>query len=129
MTRVILGAFLVAHGLVHLLYVTPGPKDDPAHPFVPGSRWIVRAVGIAPGTAKAVAGAMAVLSAVLFAVAGIAALADASMWQPTAVVASVCSLVLMLLFFHPWLLIGIAIDVAIIADVAWLHVPASLFAG
>ncbi len=125
----IVGLFLIAHGLVHLLYVTPRPKDDPSYPFVPEARWIARAVGIAPATAKTVAGVMALLSAVLFAIAGIAALADASMWQPTAVVASVTSLVLMLLFFHPWLLIGVAIDVAIIADVAWLHVPASLFSG
>jgi hypothetical protein len=45
-----------------------------------------------------------------------------------AVVGSAVSLVLMLLFFHPWLAIGVAIDVAIVASIWSWHAPASLFA-
>lgn len=129
MIDVIAGLFLAAHGLVHLLYVTPAPADDPNYPFVPESRWIVRTLRLKPASAKAFAGSLAVLVAIVFVAAGVALLADASVWERAAVIASAISLVLMVVFFHPWLSIGIAIDVAIIASLMWLHVPASLFEG
>jgi hypothetical protein len=127
MLRVVAGLFLIAHGLVHLLYVGPRPEDDPNYPFVPEGRWSARALGLGPSAAKAVAGTLAVPCAIAFAISGIALLADAALWEPAAVVGSVISLVLMLLFFHPWLVLGIGIDVAIIASVVSWHVPASLF--
>ena len=127
MVRVIAGLFLVAHGLIHLMYVTPPPKDDPKYPFVPEERWFPRAVGLEPGAAKGVARTLATTCVVLFVIAGIALLANTSLWKPAAVTGSVVSLVLMLLFFHPWLVFGIAIDAAIVATVLSLHIPASLF--
>jgi len=130
MVRVIAGLFLIAHGLVHLSYVTSKPKDAAAsYPFVPEERWFPRALGLGPSAAKTVAGTLAVACAIAFAIAGIALLLDAALWQPAAVVASLISLVLMVLFFHPWLVLGIAIDVAIIGSVLSWHVPASLFEG
>jgi len=127
MVRIVAGLFLVVHGLVHLLYVTPPPKDDPKYPFVPEERWFTRAVGLAPAAAKGVARTLAIVCVALFVIAGIALLANASLWKPTAVGGSLVSLVLMLLFFHPRLVFGVAIDVAIVASVLFLHVPASLF--
>ena len=66
-------------------------------------------------------------AAVEFGFAGCALIVNAAIWQPAAVVASSISLLLMVLFFHPWLLIGIAIDIVIIASVIRWHVPAVLF--
>ena len=126
MVRVIVGLFLVAHGLVHLLYFVPRP-DDPAYPFVPKDRWFAKALGLQPSAAKAVARTLAVVCAIALAISGVALLASADLWEPAAVVGSATSLLLMLLFFHPWLVIGIAIDVAILASVLSLHVPSSLF--
>jgi hypothetical protein len=125
--RVLVGLFLVAHGLVHLLYLAPRPADDPKYPFVPETRWLPRATGMAPGAAKAVAGVLAVLTAVAFALAGVALWFDAGVWETAAVAGSIVSLALMLLFFHRWLLIGIAIDLGIAGSIWWWHVPASLF--
>jgi hypothetical protein len=65
----------------------------------------------------------------LLVISGIALLADAALWEPTAVIGATISLVLMVLFFHPWLVFGIAIDVAIMGSVLSWHVPASLFEG
>ncbi len=127
MARVVVGLFLIAHGLIHLLYATPRPADDGSYPFVPESRWFPRALDLEVGTARAIARVLAILAVIGFVVTGIALLANAEVWEPLAVVASVISLALLLLFFHPWLLIGIAIDVAIIASVLWFHVPATLF--
>lgn len=126
MVRIVAGLFLIAHGLVHLLYLARRPEDAAStYPFVPEERWLARPLG--PSAARAVAGTLAVACAIVFGVSGIALLVNADLWQPTAVAGSVVSLVLMLLFFHPWLLLGIAIDVAIVASVLSWHVPASLF--
>ena len=127
MLRIVAGLFLIAHGLVHLLYFAPPPEDDPRYPFVPGDRWFARALGLQTGTAKAVAGTIAVICAIAFAVSGIALLANAAVWEPAAVIGSGISVVLFALFFHRWLVFGIAIDLAIIASVLSWHVPASLF--
>jgi hypothetical protein len=127
MLRVVVGLFLVAHGLVHLLYFAPPPEDDPRYPFVPEDRWFAKALGLQPSAAKAVAGTFAVVSALAFAASGIALFASAELWEAAAVVGSAVSLVLFLLFFHRWLVFGIAIDFAILASVLSWHVPASLF--
>jgi hypothetical protein len=47
----------------------------------------VRTVGLKPAAAKALAGSLAVLTAIAFVVAGVALLADASLWEPVAIVA------------------------------------------
>ena len=126
-TRILVGLFLVAHGLVHLLYLAPRPEEDQSYPFVPETRWITSALGLEPARAKTFAGALAVVAAGAFVVAGCALIVDAAIWQPAVVVASAISLLLLLLFFHPWLLIGIALDIVIIASVVRWHVPAALF--
>ena len=125
--RILVGLFLVAHGLAHLLHLMPRPEEDQSYPFVPETRWITNVLRLEPGTAKGLAGALAVFTAVAFAVAGCALIVNAAIWQPAAVIASSISVLLMLLFFHPWLLIGIAIDLVIIASVTRWHAPAALF--
>jgi hypothetical protein len=127
MLRIVAGLFLIAHGLVHLLYVGPRPEDDPSYPFVPEGRWLPRAIGLQPSAAKAIAGTLAVACAIAFVISGIALLANADLWEPAAVVGAGVSLALMLLFFHRWLVFGIAIDVVILGSVLSWHVPASLF--
>ena len=39
MVRTVVGLLLIAHGLVHLLYLMPRPEDDQSYPFVPETRW------------------------------------------------------------------------------------------
>jgi hypothetical protein len=125
--RFAIGLFLIAHGLVHLMYLAPRPEGDASYPFVPEDRWLARILGISPWSAKTIAIVASILTALVLAVAGIALVLDATVWEPAAVVGAGLSLALMLAFYHPWLSIGIAIDLAIVASVTWLHVPASLF--
>ena len=49
-----------------------------------------------------------------------------SFWIPLAVGASIVSILLTVLFWHPWLPAGILLDVAILAAI-YFHYPASLF--
>jgi uncharacterized membrane protein YphA (DoxX/SURF4 family) len=127
MIRIAAALFLIAHGLVHLLYFAPPPDDDPRYPFVPADRWFARALRLQPATAKAVARTIALACTIAFAVSGIALLVNAGLWEPTAVIGSAISVVLFLFSFHRWLVFGIAIDLAIIASALSWHVPASLF--
>ena len=127
MVRTVVGLLLIAHGLVHLLYLMPRPEDDPSYPFVPETRWSAKLVGVEPSTAKTVAASLAVAVAAVLLVSGIALFADADIWKVAAATGSLLSLALLLLFFHPWLTIGVAIDVAILTDVWFAHLPSSLF--
>src|SRR5574339_130461 len=102
MIRILVGLFLVAHGLVHLLYFAPKP-GDPSYPFVADDRWFARAVGLEPSVAWVAARTLAVVCAVAFTISGVGLLASADLWEPAAVIASATSLVLMVLFFHSWL--------------------------
>ena len=127
--RTVVGLLLIAHGLVHLMYLMPRPEDDPSYPFVPETRWSAKLVGLEPSTARMVAVSLAVAVAVVLLVSGIALFADADIWKAAAAAGSLLSLalLLLLLFFHPWLTIGIAVDVAILTDVWFAQLPSSLF--
>jgi hypothetical protein len=127
MVRSVVALLLIAHGLVHLLYLLPRPEDDPSYPFVPETRWSAKLVGLQPSTAKMVAVTLAVAVAAVLLVSGIALFADVDIWTVAAATGALLSLALLLLFFHPWLTIGIAIDVAILTDVWFAHLPSSLF--
>lgn len=125
--RTVVGLLLIAHGLVHLMYLMPRPEDDQSYPFVPETRWSAKLVGLGPSTAKMIAVSLAVAVAVVLLVSGIALFADADIWKAAAATGSLLSLALLLLFFHPWLTIGIAVDVAILTDVWFAQLPSSLF--
>ena len=108
------GAFLIAHGLVHLLYLAP-KVDDPQFPFVPERSWFAAAVHLEVGAARAVFSSIAVVTALAYAVAGLGVVLDAGWWPALAVAGSAASLTVLLLGFHPWLVFGVAIDVGIVA--------------
>ena len=42
--KVLVGLFLVAHGLVHLLYFLP--SDDPKYPMTADKSWLVTRLGV-----------------------------------------------------------------------------------
>lgn len=109
------------------MYLMPRPEDDQSYPFVPETRWSAKLVGLGPSTAKMIAVCLAVAVAVVLLVSGIALFADADIWKAAAATGSLLSLALLLLFFHPWLTIGIAVDVAILTDVWFAQLPSSLF--
>jgi hypothetical protein len=124
--KLVIGLFLLAHGLVHLLYLAARPPDDPRYPFVPETAWIARVLGMKAPAAKATAGAVAVVVALVLGIAGIALIVGAGLWTTLAVLGAVISLALLAAFYHPWLTLGVAIDLAVIGLV-WAQLPASLF--
>lgn len=102
--RWLAGAFLIAHGLVHLAIWAPRPKDPPFD------------VNRSPvfGDVRTLALSIAVAAAVLLVGGGVGLVAEASWWPVVTIVAAGVSAVLLLLTVSPWFLIGLAINAAII---------------
>jgi pimeloyl-ACP methyl ester carboxylesterase len=108
---VLAGLFLLGHGLVHLA-VWATPYDPVKSPFDPKHSWILEGVGIR--SARPLLRAVAVVCALAFAIAGVAVLADVEWGANVAAGAAIASIVLSVVTFNRWLLINLALNVAII---------------
>jgi hypothetical protein len=103
--RFLLGAFIVAHGLLTALIWASSPKADA--PFRATHSWLL-------GDVRPLAVAVALVAAAGFVLAGAGFIADQAWWAVTGVGAGAVALLLMTLFFNPWLLAGIAISAGIL---------------
>lgn len=113
--RVVLGLLLVAHGLVHLLWLAP--SDDSAWPFRLDRSWLVPEEARRPVAVVLIAVVVAGFALLGLAVWGVPGLA--SIWPVLAVGAVLASLATLVLYFDRQLLWGVAIDVAIIVVALW----------
>ncbi len=126
MTRILIGVFLMVHGLVHAgLAAAPIPKDASSRPgsfFTHPSRsWVLRRLRISSGGVRAIGWLLVVMTSLGFVLAGLAALGVpllAGAIAPLVVCSAILSLVLVVVFWHPWLTLGALIDLAIL--VIWI---------
>ena len=112
--RSVLGLLLIAHGLVHLLWLAP--SDDPAWPFRLDRSWLV---GAARTPTAIVLIALVVVGFALLGLAVWGVPGLTSIWPVLAIAASVASLATMVLYWDRQLLWGVAIDVAVIVVALW----------
>ncbi|WP_340562574.1 hypothetical protein [Streptomyces sp. GSL17-111] len=126
MIRVLAVILLLAHGWVNIQVWVARPRPGGEPPFDPGHSWALASAGVPDHRARSTAKALAVLTGVLGIAAGAALIAGAGWWAPVAAVSAGCGLVLKLLWFNPWLLLGVALDAGILLAVA-LGWPASLY--
>jgi len=124
--RWVVAGFLVAHGLIHLLYLAPAPEaaGGSEWPFDLGSSWVSGSAGLDRGTLRTLGVALIVLIVAGFGLSGLATLGVIvpESWWPGLVVASAAlSLGMLVLFFAPSLLAGIGIDLFLI----WLALASS----
>lgn len=123
MTRILLAGFLVLHGLIHASYLSPRPAPAPgapAWPFELGRSWLLSPLGVPEHAIRILGMALVAVGVIAFVLAALATLAvglPASAWQPLVVVGAIASLALLGLYFHPWLVLGIAIDVVLVIAV------------
>ena len=124
MTRILIGAFLIAHGLVHIaVWATPRTKKIQAEtPFDPSHSWLI-------GTARGFAAPLAVAVAIILVVVGIALFAHAGLWRPLTVAGLAGSLFLDVLYFNPWLGFITAVNAAFLAGLVWWHWPSATRVG
>ena len=130
MTPLLIGIFLIAHGLAHGPLTVPNP-DDPesgAGTFftAPGRSRLLRSLGLSARGVAAVGGILLVLTVLGFIVAGAGIILAPQLyptWSSLAVGAALTSLVLLITFWHPWLVIGVFLDAAILYAFLWADLP------
>jgi hypothetical protein len=108
--RIGVGVILVAHGLVHLLYLS-SEAADPGYPFTLEQSFLPEATR-RPAAYAILAATLAAFALLGLAVMGVPGLAG--VWVPLAIAAAGLSLALLVAFWDTRLLAGVAIDLAII---------------
>lgn len=131
MTNILFGVFLILHGLVHAgLAAAPIPDDPSSKPgafFTDVSRsWLLTGLKLSAPTVRATGIFLVALATLGFAAAGLGVLGMSgleSIWRMAAIVSSGLSLLLLLVFWHPWLIVGVLINVGVIISLLWVHWP------
>jgi hypothetical protein len=136
--KIIIAIFFIAHAFIHIsLTWVPIPKPGAMRtPFFPAwwkadtdPKWPVSKLGL-PESLVRITGSilfLAVTVAFSLAALGLLGLPGLNMvWIPLAGGASIVSIVLIALFWHPWLPAGILLDIVILAAI-YLHYPTNLF--
>lgn len=120
--KILLGLFLIAHGLLHASYLTPKP-DDAMYPFSFDKGWFA---GIAGSAAKPIGSTLAVIVIISFILAGLSIFGFpglAGLWKIFTIIGAVSSLLLLALFWHPWLILGILINLLLLYGAVKLRWP------
>src|SRR5580765_3434398 len=104
--RLILAAFLLAHGAIHASFLSPRPPataGGPAWPFESARSWALTPLGVQPATTRLLAVALVAATIASFALAAMATagLMPAGLWGPATAFAAIASVALLVLFFHP----------------------------
>ena len=117
MTTVLVVGFLLAHGLVHLAVWLPHPEPEPAKPppFVPDHSALLTAVRVPAPTRRRVSEVLAVATAAVMVVAALGVALGQEWAIGAAVLGATLGLVLKLVFFDPWLLVGITLDLLVLS--------------
>jgi hypothetical protein len=133
MTKILFGLLLTLHGLMHAgLASTKIPGDPERHPrrFFVRSR-LLTALGFSEAGSRFLGLVLAALAALGFTASGFGLFGVpflATSWRAITVESSVVSALLIMLFWHPLLVIGVMVDAAILASPLWLQwPPPSLF--
>jgi hypothetical protein len=122
MHPLLVAVLLVAHAGIHVSYLAPRPMATaagPAWPFDLRRSWILTPLG-APDTATRALGiAFVALTLAGFVLAALVALGlgPAALWAPAVTIGAIASMATLLLFFHPWLVLGLVIDVGLLIAV------------
>ena len=119
--RTFFSLFLIAHALAHAgLAAAPIPGDTDPKPgafFTEVIRsWLFQKIGSAPGFVRLVGIILVALSTLGFIFSGLGALGVpglSDIWQAAAGLAAAFSLILLILFWHPWIIVGVLIDIGI----------------
>jgi hypothetical protein len=126
----LLAGLLLVHGAAHLMFVVPRPAPTaagaggPDWPFDAADSWLSARAAMDPGVARAIARALTavtVAALLLAALATVEVLVPAAWWSALVIVGATSSLLLLGLCFSPTLLLGVAIDVALL----WLVIASA----
>ena len=115
----LLAVLLVAHGWVHVMFAFPRPAPSdggPEWPFDLNRSWLVNATGRGASlvrTAGLALMSIVIVGLVLAALSTVGLIVPAGWWPELVVVGASGSLAMLVLFFSPQLVLGLAIDLAL----------------
>jgi len=115
----LIAGFLLAHAAIHVGFIAPPPPataDGPAWPFATDRSWLVTRLGLDMALLRWLAVALVAATIAGYALAALTALGflPAAIWPAAIAIGSFASLGLLAACFHPWLLLGVVIDVALL---------------
>jgi hypothetical protein len=119
----LLAFLLAAHGWVHVLFLFPKPAADAAandaasYPFDFRLSWLIRRGGLDDRLVLAIGTVLTVIVLLLHtlaALATVALLVPTDWWSALVVAAALSSLLFLVLFWSPLLLLGIVIDLGML---------------
>lgn len=116
MWNIVLVVFLVAHGLIHLSYVAPAPAA-PNYPFNLSKSWLVTAIGLDEPSVRLLGIGLTTLTVIGFVLCGFAGagIIIPQYWASSLLLASsIVSLLLLFLFWHSWLVLGVTVDITLL---------------
>ena len=129
----LLAGFLVAHGLIHLLFLAPTPAasgSGTAWPFDLGQSWLVGNAWLDVGLVRVIGAVLVIAVAGAFVLSGLATagiVVPSDWWRPLVAASALVSVVTLVLFFDPQLVLGLAIDgvlLGVVVTAVWT--PASV---
>jgi hypothetical protein len=113
----LIAAFLIAHGAVHLaVWLPPSPPDaERQAPFAPDHSAVLTRTRVSPTSSHLIAVGLAGTATAVYIVAGLAVALGSGWAVALAAVAAVVGLALKVLYFNPWLTVGILLDAAVLS--------------
>jgi len=119
LVRLLVAGFLLAHAAIHVAFIAPPPPATaagPAWPFATDRAWPVTRLGLDPALMRWVVLALVAATVAGYALAALTILGvlPTAIWPAAIAIGSVASLALLAACFHPWLLLGVVIDVALL---------------
>ena len=115
----LVAGFLLAHAVIHIGFIAPAPPataDGPAWPFAIDRAWPATRLGVDPALLRMLATVLVAVTIAGFASAALVAIGvlPTAIWPALVAIGSVASLGLLVACFHPWLLIGVVIDLVLL---------------
>ena len=122
MPGIVVAGLLLGHALIHGSYLMPQPAAKPgapAWPFRLDRSWLLGAIGLPREISRVLGAGLVVVVMAAFALAAIASLGIGPtwLWWIGVTIGAMASLAILVLYFHAWLVLGIAIDIVLLWSV------------
>lgn len=118
--KVLFGLFLIVHALIHSSFISKAPPQQPgapAWPFDITKSWALSPMGINSEVLKIIGIILTLAATIGFVLSGLGWLGVPflkSIWVPVTVFSSIVSIVLIVLFWNNWFIMGPLIDLVIL---------------
>ncbi len=121
LSRLLFVALLVGHAVIHAGFVSPRPKTagGPEWPFALDHSWLLTRIGLDASIGRGIGVALLLVLLAGYATAALGALGvlGPAAFAAGIAVGSSASLLMLALFFHPWLIVGVVLDLVLLGAV------------